>query len=422
MSERSESRLLLAARILLLTLPLWLISGRAAVDADLSLIAILFLARSVMLRDWSWARSTWFRIGLGLWAWMLFITPFAYDPALSFSQAAPWIRFLVFAAALESWVLADEVWMRRLLWVATGILVYTSLDALLQYFHGSDVFGDPRWSTERLTAMFERPRVGIFITKLMFPVVFGAFAWHGWRRGRMWPSIGFAALVLLLLSAIYLSGERMALLLALFGLSLGAVLQKGPLRILVVAVMSLGIAGMVVLSILNPVMIKRHIDETYNTIVHLPDSPYGMIWNSGLHLAMAHPLLGAGMKNFRVACPKLDMPLSPAQRCSTHPHNLYLEWAAESGIPGLLGFLLLVWALFRRLWRAAARYGYGVWLMGPLVSMAVHLWPLGPSGSFFSNWAGGMLWLAVGWALAAVRLMERSAGPAAPELNAAAAP
>ncbi|MEJ2650335.1 MAG: O-antigen ligase family protein [Gammaproteobacteria bacterium] len=297
MSERGETRLLLAARILLLTLPLWLISGRAAVDADLSLIVILFVVRSIMLRDWGWARSTWFRIGLGLWAWMLFITPFAYDPALSFSQAAPWIRFLVFAAALESWVL-DEVWMRRLLWVATAILIYTSLDALLQYFHGSDIFGDPRWSPERLTAMFERPRVGIFITKLMFPVVFGAFAWHGWRRGRLWPSIGFAGLVLLLLSAIFLSGERMALLLALLGLTLGAVLQKGPLRILVATVMSLGIVGMVVLSILNPVMIKRHIDETYNTMVHLPDSPYGMIWNSGLHLAMAHPVLGAGMKNF----------------------------------------------------------------------------------------------------------------------------
>ena len=81
--------------------------------------------------------------------------------------------------------------------------------------------------------MFDRPKVGIFITKLMFPAVFGAFAWHSWRRGRLMPSLAFAGLVLLLMTAIFVSGERMALLLALLGLVVGAVLQKGPLRILV---------------------------------------------------------------------------------------------------------------------------------------------------------------------------------------------
>jgi O-antigen ligase len=408
MSKRVEIKLLLAARILLLMLPLWLISGRAAVDADLSLIAIMFLVRSAVMRDWSWARSTWFRIGLGLWLWTLVVSVFAFDHRLSFSQAAPWIRFLLFAAALESWVL-DEVWMHRLLWVATGTLVFVAFDTLLQYFHGSDVLGNPRWGTERLTSVFERPRVGIFITKLMFPAVFGAFAWHAWRRGRLWPSMAFAGLVLLLLTAIFLSGERMALLLALLGLTLGALLQKGMLRVLVAGALSLGIVTSVILALANPELIKRQVDETLHTLNHLSESPYGKIWSSGLQMAMERPLFGAGMKNFRVVCPKLDMPQSVEERCSTHPHNTYLEWASESGIPGLLGFLLLVGALFRRLWQVVALRGYGVWLMGPLVSMVVYLWPLGPTGSFFSNWAGGMFWLAVGWALAAARLLERSA-------------
>jgi O-antigen ligase len=405
MNDRTESRLLLAARIILLTLPVWLTSGRAAVDADLSLIAILFLVRSALLRDWSWARSTWFRIGLGLWGWTLIVSLFAFDHQLSFSQAVPWIRFLLFAAALESWIL-NEIWMRRLLWVATGVLVFTSLDSLLQYFHGSDVFGNPRWGPERLSAMFQRPRVGIFITKLMFPVVFGAFAWHAWRRGNWWPSMAFAGLVLLLLTAIYLSGERMALLLALMGLSLGALLQKGMLRMLVAGALSLAIAAAVVLSIANPTLISRHVDETVDTMNNLGTSPYGKIWTSGLELAKEHLVFGAGMKNFRVACPNLDLPVSVAERCSTHPHNTYLEWADEAGIPGLLGFLILVGALFRRLWRTVSQSGYGVWLLGPMVSMVVYLWPLGPTGSFFSNWAGGMFWLAVGWALAAARLLD----------------
>ena len=414
MTSRWEPRLLLAARILVLILPLCLTGGRAAVDIALSLVAILFIVRIVMAQDWGCTRNTWFKVGAGLWLWALFVSLFAFDMGLSFSQALPWIRFLLFAAALEVWVL-NETWMRRVLWVATGTLVFVSLDAVLQYFSGSNIFGNPRWAEDRLTGVFERPRVGIFITKMMFPVVLGAFAWHAWRRGKLLPTTLFASLVVLLLAAVFLSGERMALLLAFLGLIFAALLQNGLLRKLVIGVVALAATGVVAIASFNPTMVNRHVDQTFDTLSHLKESPYGQIWNSGLQLVKEHPFVGAGMKNFRVACPTLDLPDAEdgTPRCSTHPHNLYLEWASEAGIPGLIGFILLIAALFKRIREVARRYGYGVWVVGPTVSMMVHLWPLGPSGSFFSNWAGGMLWLAVGWALAASRLIEVSKTDAA---------
>src|SRR3569623_1107317 len=113
------------------------------------------------------------------------------------------------------------------------------------------------------------------------------------------------------------------------------------------------------------------------------------------------------MKNFRVACddPVIGLPAAEApQRSTTHPHNLYLEWLAEAGVPGLLGFLALIAAWSRRLWRASRIEPLDLWLLGPLVAVAVHLWPIGPSASFFSNWFGGIFWLCMGWALAAARL------------------
>ena len=126
MSVRAEGGLLLAARILVLILPVCLMGGRVAVDASMSLTAILFLVRSFKERDWQWVHNTWFKIAVGLWLWTVFISFFAFDRSLSFSQTVPWLRFLIFAAALEAWVL-NEVWMRRLLWVTTGVLVFTSL-------------------------------------------------------------------------------------------------------------------------------------------------------------------------------------------------------------------------------------------------------------------------------------------------------
>lgn len=406
MNTGVESKLLAVARVLVVIMPLCLIGGRVAMDAALSLTAILFLVRSALAKDWRWAHSTWFKIGAALWLWMLIVSPFAFDPRLSFSQAAPWIRFLIFAAALEAWVL-NELWMRRLLWVATGAVVFVACDTWWQYLSGSDLFGHARPSAERLSGPFDGLRPGIFITKMMFPVVLGALVWRAWER--VWAKGLMIALVLLLVGAVFISGERMALLLAVAGLGFAALLQKGMLRKLLVGSLGLAAAGIAVLALLyDPHMLVRHVTETVDTAESLHDSPYGEIWRSALHLTAQRPVLGVGMKNFRVACadPDIGLPESVVNRCATHTHNLYLEFLTESGVPGLLGFVLLVAAWTRHLWRAWRIDPHNLWLLGPLVAVAVHLWPFGPSASFFSNWFGSIFWLSLGWALAAARVRE----------------
>lgn len=403
MSGAAESKMLAVARSLVVIMPLCLLGGRVAADFALSLTAILFLVRSFLAGDWRWARSTWFKIGAALWVWMLIITPFAFDARLSFSQAAPWIRFLIFAAALEAWVL-NEVWMRRLLWVAGGVVVFVAADTWLQYLSGSDLFGHPRPSADRLSGPFNGLRPGIFITKMMFPVVLGALVWRFWDR--YWAKFLMIGLVLLCVGAVFISGERMALLLALAGLGFAALLDRGLLRKLLAGSLGLAALGFVALTLYDPQMLVRHVTETVDTAESLHDSPYGEIWRSALHLAAERPLLGVGMKNFRVACadPAVALPETVTNRCATHTHNLYLEFLTEAGVPGFLGFVLLVAAWGRHLWRAWWIEPRNFWLLGPMVAVAVHLWPFGPSASFFSNWFGTIFWLNLGWALAAARM------------------
>ena len=409
MSDGAEGKMLTVARVLVVIIPICLIGGRVAADFALSLTAILFLVRSALAKDWRWAGSTWFRVGAALWLWMLFITPFAFDPRLSFSQAAPWIRFLIFAAALEAWVL-NEVWVRRLLWVASGAVVFVAADTWLQYLSGSDLFGHPRPGADRLSGPFNGLRPGIFTTKMMFPVVLGALVWRAWEQA--WAKGLMIALVLLCVGAVFVSGERMALLLALAGLGFAALLGRGMLRKLLAGSLGLAALGFTVLALYDPHMLVRHVTETVDTAESLHDSPYGEIWRSALHLTAQRPLLGVGMKNFRVACadPAVALPENVANRCATHTHNLYLEFLTEAGVPGFLGFVLLVAVWGRHLWRAWRIEPRNLWLLGPLVAVAVHLWPFGPSASFFSNWFGSIFWLSLGWALAAVRIRDRPPG------------
>ena len=57
-------------------------------------------------------------------------------------------------------------------------------------------------------------------------------------------------------------------------------------------------------------------------------------WNGTVHLALANPLLGTGIGTYEVAYPRY------AETAFTlHAHNGYLQWLAETGLPG--GFFLL---------------------------------------------------------------------------------
>ena len=305
-----EAKLLLSARFLVMLIPLCMIGGRVAVDAALTLTAILFLVHSAVAKDWAWARSLWFKIGVGLWLWMLFISMFAFDSGASYTQSVAWVRFLIFAAALEFWVL-DRIWMHRLLMMVTAVVVFVAGDALMQSFIGVDLFGHGIPEPNRLSGPFNGERVGIFLADMMFPALLGGFVWRVWNRP--WGKLLWVAMVLLCMEAVFLSGERMAALLSLAGLFFAALLVKGKLKRLVSAVLILVVIGSVLTLLLTPGMFNRQVRQTVNTAERLYSSSYGQIWRSALHLAGERPLVGVGMRNFRVACsdPVIGLPRIP---------------------------------------------------------------------------------------------------------------
>lgn len=417
MENKIEKNLLLTARVLTTGIPLFLVTGRAAVDIALSLVALLFIARSFISKDWAWTRATWFRIGLVLWAWTLLISNTAFDVAASYGQALSWIRFLLFAAALGTWVL-DEVWIRRLIAAGTAMLLLVAADAWLQYITGTDIFGHQRVG-DRLTGPFDDLRVGVYITKLFFPVALGFTLWRLRERGKGWPAWLAAGAAIMVIGAVFVSGERMALILMMFGLVLAAVLQKGVLRAAIGGVLALALIGIAVVAAVDEQMMKRQFMSTAEAIANFSDTPYGVLWRNAIQLGSERPLTGVGMKNFRVACddPKIALPsdvqktVPPSEqdlRCGTHPHNTYLEWFSEAGIPGLILFVMMISALGQQLWSAWQQIGDNrAWMAGPVIALILQLWPLAATASFFSNWSAALVWLAAGWALAAARLGER---------------
>jgi O-antigen ligase len=128
-----------------------------------------------------------------------------------------------------------------------------------------------------------------------------------------------------------------------------------------------------------------------------------------------HPFTGVGLGNFAGHYQEYARSLGiEVKRVDRQPHNLFLEVAAETGIPGLAAFGALVGGAFfaaaaaRRRWRAAGReaeaglaYAVGVALVGWLATSAfLHL-------DFARPW-----WLLLGLAFALPRLAAADAAAA----------
>ena len=119
------------------------------------------------------------------------------------------------------------------------------------------------------------------------------------------------------------------------------------------------------------------------------------------------PIFGHGPKMFRIIC-KDEKYATGTQPCSTHPHNFYMQFLAETGIIGFLflfsTFIYVVYTALRQLKSIILKQkrpltDYQVCL---LAGILITVWPFSPNGNFFNNWLMIVYSLPVGFYLQSI--------------------
>lgn len=387
------------AAALAAVLPMALLWGNAAAEVVVGVVVALFLVRTCTTRDVHWLRQDWIVLALALWAYVCLRGALTPDPVHGVLHALPWIRFPLFAATLAYFALTEGRHQRWLLLGLFVALVSLATDAIIQYFYGTDLIGHRPQGT-RLTAFFNAPKVGTTLCWLFLPVLLGLIG-----LGKRAMAILFGGLCL---AAILLSGDRMALLTALLGCALVPVFVRRIRKYVLplVLLLALPLGGLLYS---NPSLYNRQVALTLEEIRNFSTTHYGEIWGSTLDIAKDYPLFGVGLKNYRLVC--TDPHYGPEirsfyPRCTTHPHNLYLEWLVEAGAVGLTGFLLCMVGVLRRMFLALRALPAGgpaggeMVLSGLFITLLIRLWPITSSTSLFHGWSGIPFWLIVGWGLA----------------------
>jgi len=400
--ERVSSKLLLnVEHYLPWLLPLLLLLSRSVADISVLLVGLLFLFRSYQLSNWQWAKQPWFLFNILFWLYLLFINaPLSINPIESLTYAFFYLRWPLFAAALAYWLLIDTSSQQHLLIALLSVCAFIIFDTSLQYFIGHDLLGHAKASATRLTGPYSRPVPGIMMLRVLFiglflcvimPQAFNAI-------GRIIFTISMLCMGLLF---VFITGERMALMLFFTGsivVLTGLLLdQKMHIsKILIGLGLLLGLFTSAL--ILNPEMAERSVFSIGYKLAHFFDSDYGLVFRAAYAAWQQTPILGSGFHTYQTICNQMGLLTQWGMQCS-HPHNLYLQIAAECGLIGLMLFVTMIGSIYF----SALQHHISAkqWLITSLslVVLSVCFWPLIGGISILNNGVAALVWLGVGWVL-----------------------
>ena len=412
-------------------IPLILIFSNSIADIIVVMASLFFIYISAKNNDWFWLKEPWVKICLITYIWLIITSFFAYNEELALSRSISWIRFIIFAASLQFFFLNNKKNLNRLIFITLIALAYVNIEMLIEKFNGfslysylrETLFESPRFlgGPHRLSGPFkDAPKSGIYLAYFIFPVALGALKIIKNKLFHV-PTI-ILLFFTLNLYLIYESGHRASMISIFISLTLFIIYffwkEK---KIIFFSFLIIFISSFLYISKSN-FKEENMINKTILEIKNYNNSAYGALSLTAFKMFKEYPFFGIGVKNFRIAC-EYDKFLSKGHidtgygvspwkghynqkiqkyyqpTCSSHPHNLYLTWLAETGLIGFLLFISFIFFICKKILKNKKIISKQMVALGIIITLFPKLIPMMPSMNIFSNWNAICFWFLIGWLL-----------------------
>tara|TARA_Y100000590_G_scaffold153497_1_gene176248 strand:+ start:2520 stop:3848 length:1329 start_codon:yes stop_codon:yes gene_type:complete len=421
---------------LLILLPFAIIVGQAPSDIIVSLISILFLINSTINKDWNWLKIKWVKIIFFLWIYLIFASFFALDLKIALEHSILFIRFFIFAIALQYWVLNNSKYLIYILYSTSIAFIFVFIDTFYQFLnfdiikgYGPDILGYYSNDHFRLTGPFRSNIPGAYLSKFFFIIFLFTLVKLKKRNNDNWI---FVPLITLIFFLIFLTGEAMSFASVGLALLILFLLEKKFRKKIILSLVILFCLIFIAIKF-NPAWKKIEIVEKnpwhngtiyqidvpceneknkmckkkfetqpffYEVLINFRKSAYWETYNQAITIWKDHSIFGIGIKNYTTAC-ELEKYKKNFKYffCTTHPHNFFIQWLLETGILGLTGFLILLYCWFKD-FIININQKIEPLYYAPLLTLIVIFWPIMSTGSFFSNRNATMNWFIIALCLA----------------------
>ena len=307
-----------------------------------------------------------------------FFSPYFPEP---FIEQLVNIRYFLFAFFICTYTNLNIDDIIKFLVIVTSIL---SFDLIFQFIFKFNVIGipiDPGHSMARASSFFRDELIaGAYILKFGLPII-------GYYMYNQKNLLVFIFIILYEL-AIISTGERMSFILFGIGLFFLFIFNYRNFKIIILYSVSVLLVFAITLTLFDEVRgrVKNFMLSTgMSEKTEFMDSGHGAHFQSAYYIFQENKLFGSGHKTFRLHCKKENIRnkiISKSESCSTHPHNVYFEILSESGLIGMLSFIIFINFLLIKFIKSGLHKSK---LNGFLVTFIIIIWPLSSAGNFFTN-------------------------------------
>ena len=304
--------------------------------------------------------------------------------------------------------------IKNIFFLITVILVFIFFDTIFQFFNGENLFGN-KIIRNRISGVFGSEHIlGSYLVKF-FPLYLWLIFYIDVDLNK-----NFKFIVLIFsafLICIYLSGERTSLaLLLIFLIFLTIFLTKirkiifYSFTILLIFIFITVFSNIGKSDLFNRIVIKTFNQLTNQVFLkenkqlsldNIKEDSQKVIKNlkifSSEHeghyklaykLFLTEPLIGIGPRGFRNYCRSVEYDPDVGM-CSSHPHNISFQLLSETGILGIIFYMVGILFVLRNLikiYKLENKNSDNYCFLISSIGIIIYLFPFLPSGNMFNNW------------------------------------
>ena len=384
---------------LIITLPIGLLISSGVSATIEILIIIFFLIISIYNKDFDWLKNKYFLLLFIIWISLLLNLLFTQNFILSFSRNIFFFKNIIFVFAIcES--LKKE---KNFNLIFTAYLIITAIvafDIFFEYFNNKDILGFQSYDPSRIASFLRKElKIGHFVLAFSFITV-GYFFEKYSKNKKNFQVFGFLLITSFFISLL-LTGERANSLKGLFIALMFILFSKKEIFkykkkfFLIIILLSLG-------TYFFSEKIKYRFNVILNPIKNIgiiesfKETQHGAHYYTAVKIFLKYPMFGVGNKNFREECLKEEYENNNykriAERCATHPHQIYFELLSEHGLIGTITIISVIFFIVFQGFKIYLKNKNLIHLASILFITAQFL-PVIPSGSFFTSWGATIFWM-----------------------------
>ena len=384
---------------LIISLPIGLLISSGAAETIGILIIMCFLITSIYNKDFDWLKNKYFLLLLIIWISLLLNLLFSQNFILSFSRNIFFFKNIIFVFAVSLFLNKDKNF--NLIFDAYLIITaIVAFDIFFEYFNNKNIFGFQSYDPSRIVSFLRKElKIGYFMLAFSFITVSYFFEKYS-KKKTHFQIIGFFLIISFFISLL-LTGERANSLKGFFIALIFILFSKKEIfkykKIFFTTIILLS-AGTYFFSekikyrfnvILDPV-------KNIGIIESFKETQHAAHYYTAFKIFEKYPIFGVGNKNFREECLKEEYKNNDykriAERCATHPHQIYFELLSEHGLTGTIVIISVMFFILYKSFKIYLKNKNSIHLAS-ILFITAQFFPLIPSGSFFTSWGATIFWL-----------------------------